>query len=56
MKRFYSILISCLIGLTANGQETKTIDSFMVLIPAGEFIMGKDYRAIGVILPLDLDA
>ena len=41
-KRFYYILISCLIGLTANGQETKTINSFMVLIPAGEFMMGKD--------------
>ena len=41
-KRFYYILISCLIGLTANGQETKTIDSSMVLIPAGEFMMGKD--------------
>jgi len=41
-KEFYYVLISCLIGLTANGQETKTIDSSMVLIPAGEFMMGKD--------------
>lgn len=41
-KRFYHILISCLIGLTANGQETKTIDSSMVLIPAVEFMMGKN--------------
>ena len=41
-KQFYYVLISCLIGLTANGQETKTIGSSMVLIPAGEFIMGKD--------------
>ena len=41
-KRFYYVLVSCLIGLTANGQETKTIDFSTVLIPAGEFLMGKD--------------
>ncbi len=40
-KGFYYVLISCLIGLTVNGQETKTIDSSMALIPAGEFMMGK---------------
>jgi iron(II)-dependent oxidoreductase len=41
-KGIYLLLIACLIGLTVNGQEINTIDSLMVLIPGGEFIMGKD--------------
>ncbi len=41
-KGYYWIIFFCLIGLTANGQEIKTTNSSMVLIPAGEYMMGKD--------------
>ena len=41
-KGFYYFIIFYLIGLTANGQETKTTNSSMVLIPGGEYMMGKD--------------
>ena len=41
-KRYYYILITLLIGLSSIGQENKTTDSTMVLILAGEFMMGKD--------------
>jgi iron(II)-dependent oxidoreductase len=43
-KRFYYVLISCLIGMATSGQETETIDTSMVLIPGGEFMMGKDSK------------
>jgi formylglycine-generating enzyme required for sulfatase activity len=42
IKRTYIFLISCLIGFNLIGQGTKSADSTMVLIPAGEFIMGKN--------------
>jgi len=39
---FHNILIAVLITFNANGQEPLTTDTSMVLIPAGEFLMGKD--------------
>jgi len=41
-KRFYYVLIFFLIRIAVNAQNLTTPDSDMVLVPAGEYIMGKD--------------
>ena len=41
-KIFYCLIILLFVEMTLSGQETKKTDSQMVLIPAGEFTMGKD--------------
>jgi len=41
-KWIFYLLIYFLIGITANGQGTESIETGMVLIPEGEFMMGKN--------------
>jgi len=43
-KIFYCIMIFLLIEITLSGKERIKTDSPMVLIPAGEFMMGKDSK------------
>jgi formylglycine-generating enzyme required for sulfatase activity len=40
--QLYPALILALIGSAASGRQSMTIDSSMALIPAGEFVMGKN--------------
>lgn len=44
MKLFFSLFIFLMIAATSSGQEMEKDASLMVLIPAGEFMMGKDSK------------